>query len=209
MCGRVLINGLHVVGANRFIYIYILPGTWKSQPGVVEGAVEHALKFGYRHIDTATAYANESDVGTGIKASGVPRSDIFLTTKLNNTDHGDPATALEYSLNALGTNYLDLCTFNTFDRATLIVPLILELVGLMHWPAPMHPDGTPDKTVSQTSSFELSDLVVLSLSARLTGWILGMRWSNFTRLARRSSAQLVSRPLHLGERMGIMLILSV
>ncbi|KAJ2915023.1 hypothetical protein MD484_g5360, partial [Candolleomyces efflorescens] len=95
-------------------------GTWKSQPGIVEGAVEHALKFGYRHVDTATAYANEPDVGKGIKASGVPRGEIFLTTKLNNTDHGDPAKALEYSLKAL---------------------------GLMHWPAPMHPDDTPDRTI--------------------------------------------------------------
>jgi len=57
-------------------------GTWKSQPGAVEKAVEHALKFGYKSIDTATAYENEKEVGIGIKNSGVPRESIFLTTKV-------------------------------------------------------------------------------------------------------------------------------
>ena len=86
-------------------------GTWKSQPGAVEHAVDFALKHGYRHIDTAAAYQNEPEVGVGIKASGVPRSEIFLTTKLNNTDHKNTAQALESSLKNLGTNYLDLCTY--------------------------------------------------------------------------------------------------
>ncbi|KAI0717030.1 Aldo/keto reductase [Earliella scabrosa] len=62
-------------------------GTWKSRPGEVEKAVEHALKVGYRHLDTATRYGNENEVGMGIKASGVARDEIFLTTKLNNPDH--------------------------------------------------------------------------------------------------------------------------
>ncbi|RDB30099.1 Glycerol 2-dehydrogenase (NADP(+)) [Hypsizygus marmoreus] len=94
-------------------------GTWKSAPGAVELAVEHALKFGYRHIDTAAAYGNETEVGIGIKASGIPRSEIFLTTKLDNPDHLNAAEALEKSLKNLGTDYLDL--------------------WLMHWPAPMTP----------------------------------------------------------------------
>lgn len=57
-------------------------GTWQSKPNEVKTAVEVALKSGYRHIDTAAAYGNEKEVGDGIKASGVPRSDFFLTTKL-------------------------------------------------------------------------------------------------------------------------------
>lgn len=84
-------------------------GTWKSQPGEVEHAVAHALKVGYRHIDTATAYANEKEVGLGLKESGVPREEIFLTTKLNNTDQRNPEEALKYSLDQLDTPYLDLC----------------------------------------------------------------------------------------------------
>ena len=52
---------------------------------------------------------NEKEVGEGIKASGVPREDIFLVTKLSNVDHKRPDEALEDSLQALGTSYLDLC----------------------------------------------------------------------------------------------------
>ncbi|KIM71907.1 hypothetical protein PILCRDRAFT_313802 [Piloderma croceum F 1598] len=96
-------------------------GTWKSRPGAVEHAVEFSLKNGYKHIDTAAAYGNETEVGQGIKASGVKREDIFLTTKLDNPDHTRPEEALQDSLNKLNTPYLDL--------------------WLMHWPAPMTKDG--------------------------------------------------------------------
>lgn len=75
----------------------------------MEGAVEFALKNGYKHIDTATAYRNEAEVGKGIKASGVARTSFFLTTKLDNPDQKDPEVALKYSLEQLGTDYLDLC----------------------------------------------------------------------------------------------------
>ena len=57
-------------------------GTWQSAPGDVEVAVETALRAGYRHIDTAFAYENEKEVGEGIRRSGVPREEIFLTSKL-------------------------------------------------------------------------------------------------------------------------------
>ncbi|CAE6471562.1 unnamed protein product [Rhizoctonia solani] len=100
-------------------------GTWKSAPEEVEQAVAFALKeAGYRHIDTAYAYRNEKGVGQGIKASGVPRNEIFLTTKLPNTHHGAVQAALDESLSNLGTDYLDL--------------------WLMHWPAPMK-DGNIGK----------------------------------------------------------------
>lgn len=102
-------------------------GTWKSASGEVGQAVEHALRVGYKHIDTATGYNNEAEVGKGIKASGVPRESFFLTTKLNNPDMGRPKDALEYSLKQLDTPYLDL--------------------WLMHWPAPMTKDGKADKSI--------------------------------------------------------------
>lgn len=86
-------------------------GTWKSKPGAVEHAVEFALKHGYRHIDTAAAYQNEAEVGMGIKASGVPRSEIFLTTKLPPSDHTNVAQSLAGSLQKLGTGYIDLCAY--------------------------------------------------------------------------------------------------
>jgi methylglyoxal/glyoxal reductase len=73
-------------------------------------AVRWALEIGYRHIDTAKVYGNEADVGKAIKDSGVPREDIFVTTKLWNSDHGkDKAVrACEESLTKLGVDYLDL-----------------------------------------------------------------------------------------------------
>ena len=73
-------------------------------------AVSSALAAGYRHIDTATAYGNERQVGEGIRSSGVSRGEIFLTTKLWNDDMraGTQAQAIERSLEALGTDYIDL-----------------------------------------------------------------------------------------------------
>ena len=94
-------------------------GTWQSKPGEVEQAVESALRCGYRHIDTAFAYGNEKEVGIGIKASGVPRQEIWLTTKLDNAWHQRVSEALDLSLKNLDTDYVDLY--------------------LMHWPASLDP----------------------------------------------------------------------
>jgi diketogulonate reductase-like aldo/keto reductase len=95
-------------------------GTWQTPDGdVAESSVKAALDAGYRHIDTAQAYYNEEGVGAGIKASGVARGDIFLTTKLWNDDHGYDSTlaAFDASLKKLGTDYVDLY--------------------LIHWPRPV------------------------------------------------------------------------
>lgn len=88
-------------------------GTWKMKPdGEVQGAVRTALETGYRHLDTAAAYENEDGVGEGIRDSGIPREDIFLTTKVFNDEIrcGRDAVlkAAEDSLRLLGTDYLDL-----------------------------------------------------------------------------------------------------
>ena len=78
--------------------------------GITTGAVSSALDAGYRHIDTAAAYRNEEDVGEAIRSSDVPRDEIFITTKLWNTDHGyDRAlAACDASLARLGLDYVDL-----------------------------------------------------------------------------------------------------
>ena len=85
-------------------------GTWKMPPEVAEHAVEEAIKNGYRHIDTATAYCNESGVGAGIKKSGMNRRELFITTKLPNADHGyhKAKESLEGALKNLSTDYVDL-----------------------------------------------------------------------------------------------------
>jgi diketogulonate reductase-like aldo/keto reductase len=86
-------------------------GVYDAQPGATtRDATIAALELGYRHIDTARIYGNEADVGEAIRASGVPRREIFVTTKLWNDDHGyDLALrALDASLGRLGMDYVDL-----------------------------------------------------------------------------------------------------
>ena len=83
-------------------------GTWQSAPNQVRNAVKVALQKGYRHIDTALAYGNEKEVGQGIKDSGVPREQIWLTTKLDNTWHHIVSEGIETSLKDLDTEYVDL-----------------------------------------------------------------------------------------------------
>ncbi|PKX98832.1 putative glycerol dehydrogenase [Aspergillus novofumigatus IBT 16806] len=100
-------------------------GTWQSKPGEVERAVSHAISVGYRHIDTAYCYQNETEVGNGIKealqSGKVKREDLFVTTKLWCTYHTRVEEALDKSLKNLGLDYVDLY--------------------LMHWPLAMNPEG--------------------------------------------------------------------
>lgn len=97
-------------------------GFGTSQLGVCGEIVANALKVGYRHIDTAWKYGTEKGVGDGMKASGVPRKDIFLTTKVSHEylRAADFARSVEESLQRLQTDYVDFL--------------------LVHWPAV---DGTP------------------------------------------------------------------
>ena len=86
-------------------------GVYRSMPGKeTRRAVEWALEAGYRHIDTAAAYQNETDVGSAIRKSGIPRDRIFVTTKLFNPDHGyqQALAAFDASLTRLGFDYVDL-----------------------------------------------------------------------------------------------------
>ena len=99
-------------------------GTYKALPGEVEHAVEVALRHGYRSVDTASLYGNEEGVGAGIRASGVPRNELFVTTKVWNDEQGFDGTraALDRSLQRLGLEYVDLY--------------------LVHWPVRAHLEGT-------------------------------------------------------------------
>lgn len=86
-------------------------GTYKIPEGqAVEDSVAWALAAGYRHIDTAKIYGNETGVGRGIAKSGIPREEIFVTTKLWNADQGHKKTlaAIDASLSRLGLDYVDL-----------------------------------------------------------------------------------------------------
>lgn len=93
-------------------------GTWQTPDGeTARTSVSKAISLGYRHIDTAAAYGNEASVGAGIKDSGIARSDLFITSKVWNTERGYDKTmkAFEKTISDLGTDYLDLY--------------------LIHWPA--------------------------------------------------------------------------
>ncbi|NCU17285.1 aldo/keto reductase [Pallidibacillus pasinlerensis] len=86
-------------------------GVYKIEDGNdVINSVKTALKFGYRSIDTAALYENEEGVGQAIKDSGIPREEIFVTTKVWNTDHGYENTlkAFDKSIAKLGLEYVDL-----------------------------------------------------------------------------------------------------
>jgi diketogulonate reductase-like aldo/keto reductase len=100
-------------------------GVFLSEPGAeTEQAVATALQVGYRHLDTATIYRNERDVGRAIASSGLDRSQVFVTTKVWNTQQGYESTlaALDASLGRLAMDYVDLY--------------------LVHWPKPEHTRAT-------------------------------------------------------------------
>lgn len=111
---------------NNGVNIPILGlGTYLSKPGKeTYNAVRYALDIGYRHIDTATLYANEQDIGKAIRDSGIPRDEIFVTTKVWNSDQGYDKTIIAFhkSLKKLNLDYIDLY--------------------LIHWPQP----GTRNET---------------------------------------------------------------
>jgi diketogulonate reductase-like aldo/keto reductase len=83
-------------------------GVWQVPNGPeCENAVRRALELGYRHVDTAQAYGNEESVGRGLRASGVPRDEVFITTKFFPA-HEDPEAEAQRSLERLGVDQLDL-----------------------------------------------------------------------------------------------------
>mgnify|MGYP000887664747 CR=1 FL=1 len=95
-------------------------GTWQTPNGeIAVNAVKEAISLGYRHIDTAAMYGNEESVGAAVKQSSIAREDIFITSKLQNTEHGyrEALAAFEQTVRNLGTDYLDLY--------------------LIHWPNPI------------------------------------------------------------------------
>ncbi len=103
--------------ANDFLMPTLGLGVYQTKKGEeTQQAVRWALEAGYRHIDTAAFYGNERDVGIAIKTSGIPRDEIFVTTKLWVSGFLNPETAFEKSMDELGLEYIDLY--------------------LIHWPFP-------------------------------------------------------------------------
>ena len=103
-------------------------GVWQVPQDETEQVVSEALEVGYRHIDTAQMYQNEAGVGAALKSAGLAREDVYVTTKLNNSQHEQASAkaSLERSLELLGLDRVDLF--------------------LIHWPLPTQYDGTYAKT---------------------------------------------------------------
>ena len=100
---------IHITAQSKKIPV-LGYGTWQMKGDEGRAGVEKALEFGYRHIDTAQIYENEAEVGAGIAASGVKRSEIFLTTKVWITELHDGALqkSVDVSLKKLKTDHVDL-----------------------------------------------------------------------------------------------------
>jgi len=105
-------------------------GTWPMRGHKACEAVLTALQAGYRHVDTATMYANEAEVGRGVRESGVPRQEVFLTSKLRASDAGREREVLTSSLRALGTDYLDLWLVHWPPRGNTSVQVWREMLAL-------------------------------------------------------------------------------
>ena len=102
-------------------------GTWQLRGDSARSSVETALEVGYRHLDTATIYENETEVGAALASSGLPRQGVFVTTKCRAEDAGRERAALETSLEKLGLDQVDL--------------------WLVHWPP------AAERTVSMWEAF--------------------------------------------------------
>src|SRR5690625_3202784 len=109
---------LHITLNNKVVMPQLGFGVYQIQNEQMPEVMKHAFDIGYRSIDTAQIYRNESGLGDAIQASGLQREELFITTKVWNSHHGYEATleAFEASLQRLQLDYLDLY--------------------LVHWPAP-------------------------------------------------------------------------
>jgi 2,5-diketo-D-gluconate reductase A len=105
-------------------------GTWQLHGRRAYEAVRHALQVGYRHIDTATMYRNETEVGRAIADSGLDRDDIFVTTKLPPGNAGRARATISDSLRALGTGHVDLWLVHWPPRGRALVQVWQDFLAI-------------------------------------------------------------------------------
>ncbi|KAG2339486.1 Aldo/keto reductase [Suillus weaverae] len=146
-------------------------GTWQPEPNASEiaRAVEHGLKVGYRHIDCAWFYGNEKEVGDGLRASGVPREEVFVTSKVWGTYHRHVEESLDQTLANLRTTYLDLY--------------------LIHWPVALNPNGNhplmpmlPNGNIDIDESWDIRDTWKAMEAMVKKGKVKAIGASNFSQV---------------------------
>lgn len=145
-------------------------GTWQLQGRNGYDAVRLALQVGYRHLDTATMYGNEQEVGEAVRDSGVPREQVFITTKLRPEDAGRERQALESSLRALGTDYVDLWLIHWPPR---------ERAGLSSWQELLAAKERGAARAVGVSNYDLDALDLISSESGQSPAVNQIPWSPF------------------------------
>jgi len=149
-------------------------GTWQLQGQIAYEAVRHALQVGYRHIDTATMYRNEEQVGRAIADSGLDRSEVFVTTKLPPGNAGRVRATIDDSLKALRTDHVDLWLVHWPPRSRNLVSLWRDFLAVRD-------EGlTRAVGVSNYSVGQIDDLIEADEGGRGGGWgpaVNQIRWS--------------------------------
>lgn len=136
-------------------------GTWRVDDAAVEQVVREATAIGYRHFDTAQAYGNERGVGAGLRASGVPRDDLFITTKVaaESKSYADAKRRIDGSLQALALDHIDLMLIHSPQPwAEFREGGDFDAGNLEAWRALEEAQGAGKVRVIGVSNFERADL---------------------------------------------------
>lgn len=143
-------------------------GTWQLNGAAATRATSWALAAGYRHLDTATMYRNEREVGAAVRDSGVRREDVFLTTKLPPDRFGAEQATLSRSLELLGTQYVDLWLIHWPPRRG---------VGLDAWKVLVEAQAHGRARDIGVSNYSLAQLDELSAATGVTPAVNQIEWS--------------------------------
>jgi diketogulonate reductase-like aldo/keto reductase len=143
-------------------------GTWQITGPHAAQATGWALEAGYRHLDTAAVYGNEREVGAGLAGSGVPRGDVFLTTKCPPTNAGRELATLQRSLELLGTDHVDLWLIHWPPRRG---------VGLDLWQAFVEARSAGLARAIGVSNYSLAQIDELASATGVTPAVNQIEWS--------------------------------
>ena len=143
-------------------------GTWQITGQQATQATEWAMQAGYRHLDTATVYGNEAQVGAGLAGSGVPRRDVFITTKCPPSSAGRELATLERSLELLGTDHVDLWLIHWPPRGG---------VGIDIWRAFVEARSAGLARAIGVSNYSLTQIDELVSASAVTPAVNQIEWS--------------------------------